>query len=157
MAKLTVSAAAKSAGISRQTLYTGYINTGKITVGNDERGNRCIDTSEIMRVFGKLQPDKADSQASVTDRHNPTSDMCKEIAVLQAELNAAHEQLTEKDDRIRELRDDKAWFKAEVEKLTDTIRQIEHKPADTPAAPEAPTEPEYRPSWIVRALTKRLW
>ncbi len=159
MAKLTISAAAKRAGIARQNLYANYINTGRITVEADDRGNKCIDTAEIIRVFGSLQSGEDDSNGDTYIRHKVTHEVTPENdplnVGLQSEVKLLREQLAARDDQIRELRDDKTWFKAEVEKLTDTIRQIEHKPEAV--QPTQPAEPEYRPSWIVRVLTKRLW
>lgn len=55
MAKLTISEAARQVPISRKTLYKNYIQTGKISVEQDEKGNPKIDSSELIRVFPGLQ------------------------------------------------------------------------------------------------------
>jgi len=55
MPEISISEAAKRAGISRQKLYENYINKGKISVSKNVKGKPCIDTSEILRVFGKLK------------------------------------------------------------------------------------------------------
>ena len=54
MAQLNMTDAAKTAGISRNTLYK-KIKKGVISVTYDRQQNRVIDTSELVRVFGELQ------------------------------------------------------------------------------------------------------
>ena len=55
MAKVTVTEAAKLAGLGRQQLYRGYISTGKISVERDHQDRPRIDTAEILRVFGEMK------------------------------------------------------------------------------------------------------
>jgi hypothetical protein len=55
MPEISISEAAKRAGISRQKLYENYINKGRISVSKNAKGRPCIDTSEILRVFGELK------------------------------------------------------------------------------------------------------
>ena len=50
MNKISISAAARLAGISRTNLYKTYINTGKISVIRED-DKVYIDTSELIRVF----------------------------------------------------------------------------------------------------------
>ncbi len=54
MALVTVTHAARLAGISRQYLYKAYIKTGKVSVERDSKGSPLIETSELLRVFGVL-------------------------------------------------------------------------------------------------------
>ncbi len=54
MAKVSITEAARLAGISRYQLYRGYINKGVLTVDKDTQGRPLIDTSELLRVFGEL-------------------------------------------------------------------------------------------------------
>ena len=55
MTILTMTQAAQQAGISRSTLYRA-IRTGRISVVSLPTGKRGVDTSELIRVFGPLQP-----------------------------------------------------------------------------------------------------
>ena len=55
MAILSISAAAKAAGISRQSMYN-HINGGTISVTVDNSGKKGVDLSEILRVFGEIKP-----------------------------------------------------------------------------------------------------
>ena len=136
MAKLSISAAAKRAGIARQNLYANYINTGKITVEIDERGNKCIDTAEIIRVFGMLQPEDGDSHGDKSNRQNMTPSMSlkhdSKNEGLQVEVKLLREQLADKNDQIQEYRQREQRLLDQVDKLTDTIKQIEHKPKTGP-------------------------
>lgn len=143
MANLSISAAAKRAGIARQNLYANYINAGKITVGTDERGNKCIDTAEIIRVFGSLQPEDNDSHGVMPNRQKVTAEHDSKNEGLQVEVKLLREQLADKNDQIQEYRHREQRLLDQVDKLTDTIKQIEHKPA----APEQPK----------RWWNKKLW
>ena len=53
MALLDLTAAAKAAGISRQTLYRKMAD-GSVSWDVDHQGKRRIDTAELLRVFGPL-------------------------------------------------------------------------------------------------------
>lgn len=53
MAMVDLQTAAKLAGVSRQTIYR-KMKDGTISWNLDKHGNRCLETSEIIRVFGPL-------------------------------------------------------------------------------------------------------
>ena len=63
MALLNLTAAAQAAGVNRSTVARALKN-GRLSATNNEMGERCIDTAELMRVFGPL---KADAQAKAYD------------------------------------------------------------------------------------------
>jgi hypothetical protein len=50
--RLTLSAAARTWGKSRQTLYTD-MKAGKLSVGRDERGMVYVDAAEMVRTYGE--------------------------------------------------------------------------------------------------------
>ena len=56
MTILTMTQAAQKAGISRSTLYRA-IRTGRISMVSLPTGKRGVDVTELIRVFGPLQPD----------------------------------------------------------------------------------------------------
>jgi hypothetical protein len=55
MPNVSISQAAKLAGISRTHLYRAYINKGKISLSKDHQGKPLIEVSELMRVFPGLR------------------------------------------------------------------------------------------------------
>ena len=65
MAQLSISAAARAVGKDRGTLHR-YIKTGKISVSTDAAGNKVIETSELLRVFGSLKGDGVKSGVAAT-------------------------------------------------------------------------------------------
>jgi TolA-binding protein len=52
MAQLSISAAARAWGISRQTIYN-KINENVLSVTKDDNGNSHIDSAEMLRCFGE--------------------------------------------------------------------------------------------------------
>lgn len=113
MPSVNVSEAAKLAGISRQSLYKNYINTGKISVTPDHKGKPMIDTSEILRVFGELQADV--SQVSKNDtslQSKPSVDTRifeSEIERLKAEVEGLRALAEERKARVEEQ---KQWIES---------------------------------------------
>lgn len=128
--ELSLSAAAKSAGISRSTLHD-HIKTGKISVHISGQGRRTVDTSELLRVYGALQgiSDSSTGQSAIHFRTVPDAQIGQElsgrVAVLEAEKRGLQDLLQEKDLRIEELH--------------HTVRLLEFKPA--PQAPEPDAKP----------------
>ena len=114
MALVSVSQAARLAGISRQQLYRGYIQTGKITVQKVQKGEKAepkIDTSEILRVFGGMEG--VDSHGAVTGEQGTTpekvtgdnkllAELQVKLQVLEAENRGLRDRLEEKDRRIED-------------------------------------------------------
>jgi hypothetical protein len=127
MAKVSISEAARQAGITRQYFYKKYIDTGKISVEKDADGkNPQIDTAEFFRVFGKLL---VDSQGETQILQVTTPENDSKNAALQTEVQLLREQLTA-------ALEDKKWLQGKVDQLTGqldtTTRLLEHKPASEP-------------------------
>lgn len=85
MPQLTISAAAKAAGVDRSTIQR-KIKDGIISVTLDAAGNRRIDTEELLRVFGELKTDDAAPTAAMPQDAASCSTL---ILTLQRELEAA--------------------------------------------------------------------
>lgn len=125
MGRLSISEAARQAGISRQYFYTKFIKTKSITVSDDEEGNKYIDSAELLRACGgRLPMVKPPSiktnglQPTVAVIAQPQND--SQIASLQAELQQVREQLydyKQREDRLL----------TQVDNLTTALKQIEHK------------------------------
>lgn len=87
MAQLNISEAARHWGVSRQTLYT-YRDQGKITFGQDEKGNPIVDSAELVRVFGEPPQERtAAGGAGTMPENSRMPSASDEIARLQLELN----------------------------------------------------------------------
>ena len=131
MAKVSITAAAKLAGVSRSTLYRSYIDKGLLSVSKDQKGKRCIDTSELLRVFGALQreteqgdtPDSAgQSNATPPDSAGQSEKSPQSVeSALALELKLTKAQLAESLSR-------EEWYKKKIDDLTDTMKLLEHKP-----------------------------
>lgn len=135
MANVSISKAAKLAGVSRTALYKSYINKGLISVSRDEAGKKCIDTSEILRVFGELKNDdeglQVDTPVNPTETGQVSTNTAKdfEIKLLQG-------QLEESKKREQEAQEREAWYKKKIDDLTDTMKLL-----------EAPKQPEHPRLW----------
>ncbi len=130
MALVSISEAARLTGKARSTLHK-YIKQGKLSTTTDQNtGNKSIETSELIRVFGKI------SNSSTTD-----SDSVTNVSKLQQETPNTTQSLQIK---LQLLEQENAHLKAEKELLSknlDDIRQamllIESKLPTTPE-PVAP-------------------
>ena len=98
MALLNLTAAAQAAGVNRSTVARALKN-GRLSATNNEMGERCIDTAELMRVFGPL---KADAQANAHPLLIQAIGVEALVEVLQEQLRHATER--EQQGRERELR-----------------------------------------------------
>ena len=98
MALLNLTAAAQAAGVNRSTVARALKN-GRLSATNNEMGERCIDTAELMRVFGPL---KTDAQANAHSLPMQAIGIDALVDVLQEQLRHATER--EQQGRERELR-----------------------------------------------------
>ena len=121
MALVNITEAARLAGKSRSQFYKGYIKAGKVSVSKDAEGKPCIDTAELLRVFGRLQ-DTGDTGKQDAPAHAPTpppqqADTGK-LAALEMEVKLLREQLDKAEGREK-------WLQGQVENLTDTMKRLE--------------------------------
>lgn len=121
MPLVSISKAAKLAGISRQHLYKKYINPGQISVLKDGDNPPMIDTSELLRVFGRLQCD------TEGDDSNRQPDDAVNIAVIEAELAAAKAALADRDAQLRDAQEREAKMWKHVEEVTGALRLLEDR------------------------------
>jgi hypothetical protein len=131
---VNITKAAKLAGIGRETLYKNYINKGRISTTRDERNRPMVDTSEILRVFGRLHSEGDTQKETPTERQNPTPDSIHptppELSAELARLQAENAQLRE---RLEESKDREGWQRGQMEKMLDTIKLLE-APRPAPSA-----------------------
>ena len=92
MARVSISEAAKLAGISRNSLYKTYISKGRITVSGDKSGKKYIETSELLRVFHELQDDSQGDKGGIQQDDNvlhPDTALLIENKLLAQQLEGA--------------------------------------------------------------------
>ena len=116
MALVTVTHAARLAGISRQYLYKAYIKTGKVSVERDSKGSPLIETSELLRVFGVLGGEWMNAQVDDESLHVETLENAVDIKVLSAELSAKDEVIRRLERQVAEGGEREAWLRQQLER-----------------------------------------
>lgn len=122
MAKVSISEAARLAGISRQHLYKKWLTPGLLTVEKDVDSAPMIDTSELLRVFGELKGDSPGLQEST-----PDGCLADRAQALEAELRAVRALLADREAQLQEAREREAWLKQHVTEVTGALRPLEDK------------------------------
>lgn len=107
MAKVSITQAAKLAGLSRSYFYKKYINTGTISIIS-ENGTKAIDTSELIRVCGQLSPIGNESKQEDTAERDRT------ISLLESQLQEARDQIRKGEER-------ELWLMQQLEKTTHLL------------------------------------
>ena len=103
MSLVNITEAARLAGISRPNFYKNYIRKGKISVGRNERDEPAIDTSDILRVFGKLHtPVKGATKDNTQETPNEAA-LLERIKGLETLLKAREQELEGYRERERSL------------------------------------------------------
>ncbi len=85
MALVDLTTAARLAGVSRQTLYRRMAD-GTISWELEKDGRRCLDTAEILRVFGSLNSHEENLKSVTSDTER--QDLRKEEDLLEGYLIA---------------------------------------------------------------------
>ena len=121
MAKLTIGRMANLYGLHRSTLHEA-VAKGRVTAGLDGKGQKVIDLSEMIRVYGEPPGSTTHPPTPLPDTHATLS------------TDALHPLLEE----LRLLRE-------EVRELRETMRFLEHKstpkPKPKPSTPATTSEP----------------
>jgi len=113
MAKVSISEAARLAGISRPTIYK-LMNSGRLNFTSVVKAGRTvksIDTSELIRVFGTIGnlPAATDftvnPEQEITQVNSPDlQDLQHKMELLQKENEGLKEAIASRDDHISSLR-----------------------------------------------------
>lgn len=112
MSKVSISKAAKLAGVSRPHFYRKYINQGLIsTEVIDDKP--VIDIAELIRVFPNLKYDTDKSVLNETEHNSATYEV---IEILKEQLKASHER--------------EKWLMQQLEKTTHLLEN--KQPQETP-------------------------
>lgn len=120
MALVSISKAAKLAGIARSNLYESYINKGILSLSKDEKGRPKVDTSELLRVFGTLKSTEDQDRTGQQDSLIRTQqDILKD--------NDKQEVIILLKEQLAEAREREKFFQQQIAELTQSIKLIEHK------------------------------
>lgn len=127
MPLLTVRQAADHVGVARQTMFS-YIKSGRVSATVDPHsGEKRIDISELLRVFGDRP--KTDRPTTASD-HTRQSEVTPgavalqiEVATLRAQLEARAAEVAMLKDRVAELKDREHQGDQERQKLLALLEQ----------------------------------
>ena len=115
MTQVSISQAARLAGISRSALYRSYIKTGKLTIGSDAQGRPVVDTSELIRVFG----DQFGSTGKATEVD--TQKIQIDTGVLQAEISRLSGLVRVYEQQLAEAKEREAWLRARLDAVEQKL------------------------------------
>ncbi len=128
MAKLTIGRMAKLYGLHRSSLYEA-VAKGRVTAGLDGKGQRVIDLSEMIRVYGEPQK---------STLHLPTL----------IEPPSPYTLPTSESDGLQALLEEVRLLRAEIQELRGSLQLIEHKPESEPVSVSAPKmDSEKKTTW----------
>lgn len=153
MALVTISEAARLAGVSRKTVQR-YIATGKLSAtvgGTGDAPLRQVEISELVRVFGELKgevshpvagPAQGQSRTQSMDNVAPDAPSFEaEKAALEQVIEAQKGTIAVLERQVDELREEKRELRAQVVGLLEDRRGARPEPlamAPAPAAKPAP-------------------
>ena len=143
MTQLSVRQAAERVGVSRQTMFR-RIAEGRVSATNNRQGQKQIAVSELLRVFGELQPESVsdtvrDSKRQTSARLDVTASQALEIERLKGQLVLAEERLQIANERVSELKVAKHELGEEKNRLLTVIeRQTLLLAAPVAQQPETP-------------------
>lgn len=133
--------AAKRTGLKRQTIHKA-IRDGRISAKKNESKQWEIDPVELFRVYSPV--------STVDDNQNEKIDvgLHKIDSGLQREIDLLHERLTEKDQIIDDLREDRDQWRRQATALLTDQREKPEAPALQPSPPPQPEQPSsYSSTW----------
>lgn len=136
--EISISAAAKEWGVTRQTIYN-RIKDGELSSKKDDKGKRKIEHSEMVRVFGEPGQLKKTSKLERTKtsiEEELIFTLKEQLAIANRRIDQLEQTIKDKDDKILDLL---------RELQGDFSRFLEHKPESRPeviALPQDETTPE---------------
>lgn len=128
---VSVSEAARLAGIARSSLYKSWIDKGRLSVTKDVRGRPCVDMAELLRVFPDIRISDSSSVSNGDNKshyvapnvvRSDSSVLLAEIAFLKEQLKLQAQLLEAKDQNLSDLR--------------QSLRLLEYKKEESQTDPE---------------------
>ena len=135
--QVTISQAAKMAGVSRATIYND-IESGTLSVENGPKDRKMVNVSELERVYKTLknpEPEEDSNTEQSSQNRNIDKRNTDQVAVLQERLEAQRKQtqllenmLTrEQEERKREreaTKEFQEYFKSQIENQAESIKNF---------------------------------
>lgn len=109
----TLGEAAKATGKSKATISKA-IKSGRISASKDETGVFRIDPAELHRVYTPIVSREPEETPSARPGNAENDGLIRE---LQARLEAAHERLSDKEETISDLREDRDKWRQQATAL----------------------------------------
>ncbi len=125
--KYSISAASRITGKGRATIRR-HLDDGTLSCGTDKKGNRVIDASELMRVYGDdCDFEREEGTKNNSNKKSPTKTKSGDIDELKAQYEARIEQCSATIERLeKELdqahdrdRDNQESYKQSLRLLED--------------------------------------
>lgn len=124
MPLLSLREAARQVGVSRQTMYR-MVGEGKVsaTVGHD--GQKVVDTAELLRVFGRLEPRQSPATPETVAGVTVTRQVETGGATATPSPRPGFQAMTEEDRRREYEIADRTALRAELAAAKDALRRTE--------------------------------
>lgn len=134
METVSISEAARLAGISRQHFYKKYIKQGLVSISILGEGKKVIDVSELLRVFGKIsnrQDDNSGSgnslQKATPNNDNVNKALETELSALQQVIQAKDALVSAKEEQIKAMAEHSRFLEGHIKELTQSLKLLENK------------------------------
>ncbi len=148
MPTFNVSASARAVGTSRASIQRA-IKSGRLSATTNEQGDRVIDLSELLRVFGPLKHgEQANMDASMDGEQRDTPSMAVHEQGL---VEALREHLDDAREQLRLAQEEKRHLLSMLEVEQAARRELETKLLPAPAPPQ-PAPPRLVRVWLLLAL-----
>ena len=154
MAVLGLREAAAAVGVTRQTIYR-HTKSGKLSAVTRDDGTQGVDTSELLRVFGKLRDPATVTQDGNRESRDGNGDslLHGEVEALKRALAVAESALAQAAERERGMLDERAKM---LDMLDRQTRLLGHQPPAPPLPTIDPESIEGASKKKLRKLLKRL-
>ncbi len=144
--KYTISAANRITGKSRTTIAK-HIRTGRLSVTQDDQGNKFIDAAELIRVYGDdCNFDREEVSHEQTDSVQLSGTGHHEIQQLRTQLER----------EIAERERERQQYREQVEHLQETLKRAQEGQNIATRLLENQTQGKGDWEQAIRALEKRL-
>lgn len=150
MALLSISAAARAVKKNRTTLHR-KLSSGELSATTGPDGSKCIDTSELERVFGPLHATgDTVTQPATPPAPPPQASELALVELLKNQLARAAERERDHErafnERERAFNERERWLKEQLESEQQARRELETRllappPAQPDPEPQAQSEP----------------